>query len=55
MPRNRSPIGRPRTEAVAPPSYAVIATALLIMLGLALLIVRSGAIETLNTSGLFGS
>ena len=56
MPRYHPPLVRPpaRAKILAVPSYAVIATAVLIMLGLGILVVRSGAIDALNASKLLG-
>ena len=48
------PHGRPRVGVDTAPSSMFIAMALAVMLGLGLLVVRSGAIEALNASGFFG-
>jgi hypothetical protein len=48
------PHNRPRVSAATTPSYGLIATTLAVMLGLGILVMRSGAIEALNASGFFG-
>jgi hypothetical protein len=48
------PHNRPRVGVDTAPPYAFVATTLLVIFGFGLLMAWSGAIETLNRSGLFG-
>lgn len=48
------PHNRPRAGMDTAPSYTLIVATLLAVAVLGLLAVRSGAIDTLNASGLFG-
>lgn len=48
------PHNRPRVGADTAPSFGLAATMLAFMVGLGILAVRTGAIEALNASALFG-